>query len=550
MSGSEFDISTAKVDAHIANQGKSQLMNDKKDHQVLAFTAEGEPIIYIINGREPDIVDACESVLANNEALKVFNRAGGLVQINQDKNGSLVIVTLNIPLIKLLIGRSAKFLKWNNKVKNKDTGEHGDWVKTDAPRPIAEIIHAKGHYPKFRVLNAVIKHPTIDLDGRIIDTEGYDKKTGLYQSCDVSKLIGYQRPKDNIDLDEAQKACSELFDIFKTLDFAEDSHKSALIAALMASLSRPTLPSCPAIVITASMPGSGKTKIAECLGLIINGEVPAMLSLGNDDSETEKRLVGACLVGRSPIVFDNVESVIGSVLLCQIPTNRYIDVRLLGGSGLRSFPTNFLLVFTGNNLTVKGDFKRRVMMISLDPKVERPEHRTFENNLTDEVLGKRGEIISAALTITKAYIAAGSPSIEQFHPYGSFEIFDKLIRQPLMWLGLPDPLLSAEALRTFDIDLEVMKDFLSAWLNVHCLKGPQETKTIINVGMGSATGGEAEHPELKNALLSICLPKKVTTPTLNSWLHSRMGMIVDGHKIEFQGEDTHSRSKIWEIVKC
>jgi putative DNA primase/helicase len=72
-------------------------------------------------------------------------------------------------------------------------------------------------------------------------------------------------------------------------------------------------------------------------------------------------------------------------------------------------PCTALLTLNGNNLTLRGDIVRRVLVCRLDAKCERPELRQIEQDLLSDVRRERGELVRDAQTIMAAYVAAGRP---------------------------------------------------------------------------------------------------------------------------------------------
>ena len=79
------------------------------------------------------------------------------------------------------------------------------------------------------------------------------------------------------------------------------------------------------------------------------------------------------------------------------------------------------------------------------PEVERPETRTFTiPDLAGHLKRERRRLLVAALTIMAAHRAAGSPEITS--PLGSFEDWSRRVREPLLWLGLTDPVATQDAM--------------------------------------------------------------------------------------------------------
>ena len=56
-------------------------------------------------------------------------------------------------------------------------------------------------------------------------------------------------------------------------------------------------------------------------------------------------------------------------------------------------------------------------------------------------------LLSAALTILRGWYAAGKPA-HGLRPWGSFEGWSGVVREAVVWAGLPDPGETREALQT------------------------------------------------------------------------------------------------------
>ena len=124
---------------------------------------------------------------------------------------------------------------------------------------------------------------------------------------------------------------------------------------------------------------------------------------------------------------------------------------------------------TGNNLSVHGDMTRRTLMCRMDAKMERPEQRTFEHDLRDEALRRRPALVSALLTI----IRWGHSWQEEFpdpweraadaKPLAGYRRWCRVVRDPLVALGLKDPVLSVDDVRATDDQEEGLSTLLMLW---------------------------------------------------------------------------------------
>jgi putative DNA primase/helicase len=554
MSGNEIDISTSKVDAY---NEKNKAVDDDYS-SVVFYTADGRLGIRHKNGALPEILDGIEMALAGAN-LDVFVYAGRLVKVYKAEtkitgitrpDGAIVIHTIESSFLTELLGRAAIHVKFDSRVTDKETGKKGAYVPCNCPRAVAEALLARGYWPKLPELTGFVECPTIDKTGRLIDKVGYDIKSGLYLVFDeaLSKSYIPSRLNKKLNKNDALVAAKQLRGIFQEFPFVAKEDESATMSAIMTAAIRRILPSSPLFGITAPMPGTGKTILAETASIVVTGRRPSVLSLGYDDAEAEKRIGGVLLAGDAAILFDNLERPLGGDLLCQITTQPSVRIRPLGVSSVISVPTHSLLMATGNNLSVVGDLKRRVVLIRLDAKTERPEQRTFSKNHLDEVLANRTELITAVLILIMAYIQAGEPIIEGHKPYGSFEQWDRLVRKPLMWIGYPDPLAGAEALRDSDPDTECMRAMFSAWLATPSLDKASTASDVVKIGMEYLPGGaEPACPELRDALQIVCA-EKVNGRRLGYWLRNHKDRIVDGMQLVKHGEDSHTKVATWKVL--
>ena len=74
----------------------------------------------------------------------------------------------------------------------------------------------------------------------------------------------------------------------------------------------------------------------------------------------------------------------------------------------------------------------------------------------EEILANRGAYIAAALTICRAYIAAGRPNL--LPQLASFGEWSDTVRSALVWLGEADPVKSMDTSRADDPETRVHSD--------------------------------------------------------------------------------------------
>ena len=529
----------ALTDKKPKKRGKLELVKDGSQSE------DGKPAIYHDPGKLPEILDQLGEALATREPnLYVFTNR--LVRIHQaeEKNaggvhrprGTLILPAVDASHLTELATAAATHFRYDAR------GE--SWKLIDCPRRVAEAFLARSHWPQQRHLSGFIEAPTITADGRLIERPGYDEKTGLY--LPTQNLTGWKAPKASPSMRDAQAAMDLLLAMFDSFPLVGPDDRAACVAGVISALIRRSIPAAPMVAVTAPTPGTGKTLIAETFALIATGRRASVLSLGHDDAEAEKRIAGMLMAGTLMILLDNIERPLKGDLLCQVLTQMFVQLRPLGASGLLQIPTNANLVATGNNLAIVGDLKRRAMLIRMDAGMERPEQRVFEGDHLENVLARRAELIRAALTIPLAYLAAGGRPVEGLYPLGGFEAWDRLVRRPLVWLGLSDPLKASESLRDQDPDLEAMRLMFSAWHEVFGLKAMTAAEVVAAGAEFKPVSQDYEHPELRDALQLICA-EKPNTRRLGHWLRNHRDRIADGLQIKQAGTDGHAKVARWKV---
>lgn len=494
------------------------------------FDPDGRRIIQHDPGQLPEVLDQLGQALAE-KADNLFVWGPGLARVYvlgsaqrdgavRREKGSVVLHPVGPSHLSELAGRAAWHEKWDARAER--------YKRCDCPPKVCESYLARGCWPELPTLSGFVEAPTLTLDGRVLDVPGHDETSGLFLA--FGDIPGYRRPPLTPGLQQAAEAADLLCGIIKTFPFVDAADEMAAVAGLMLAVLRRALPAAPMLAVTAPTPGTGKSLLADTFAVLATGRRASVISIGHDEIEADKRLAGVLMAGDGVVLIDNIERPLGGEMLCQVLSQPSVRVRPLGASGMVNLPTHTLMIANGNNLSVVGDLKRRVTLIRMDAKMERPELRTdFEDQEPhlDRVLRMRGELITAVLTITLAYLAYGQPRL-QLTPLGGFEDWDAMIRRPLCWLGLADPLGASAILRDHDPDMEATRALLSAWHGVF-RDAPTSASDVVRIGMAA---GEAmdpanpTHPELREALLLVSRGRSPTSTSLGHWLRSHKDRII------------------------
>ncbi|MBS0590294.1 MAG: hypothetical protein JSR65_06610 [Proteobacteria bacterium] len=315
-------------------------------------------------------------------------------------------------------------------VKTKPDGAFVE-IPEDAPPGVAMAIMAKHGERGFRKLTAVITAPTLRADGSILDVPGFDETSGLLyfqDQADAPRVPVLPSPAD------ALAALRFLWKPFAEFPLVDDAARAVTLAAMLAATLRASLPTTPGFGFDAPSAGTGKTLLARCIGILATGNEPPILPPASEDEEMRKRLFAALREGSRVLLWDNVREPLGGAALDAFLTAPSFRDRVLGASETATLPNRALFLATGNNLRMTGDTCRRVLVARLDAQTERAYARDFDFDPAQYIASDHTRHVVAALTLVRAFIAAGRPK-QALGRTATFEIWDDLVRQPICWLA-------------------------------------------------------------------------------------------------------------------
>jgi putative DNA primase/helicase len=279
-------------------------------------------------------------------------------------------------------------------------------------------------------------------------------------------------------------------------------------------------------LVRAPTPGSGKSLLVDVFATVATGRLMPVITVTGDSDETEKRLSALLLAGASLISLDNASINLGGDLLCAMLTSERVQVRILGRSEVPETECRAAVFATGNNISVIGDMTRRTLLCNLDPKVERPELVRYPFDPLLRALDNRGAYVAAAITIARAYQAAGSPAVcPNLNGYGPWS---DLVRAPLIWLGEGDPAESIEQARAEDPVLTNIRELFAHWKE-HLRGGMHTAREIIDVACAQEYQSGFTHPDFRDLLVRVAPEGQgVSSRKLGMWLTGISNRVVDG----------------------
>jgi hypothetical protein len=459
----------------------------------------GRPTI-LITLEEMEVNDQAVAALAKDVSL--YQRGGMLVKLVTDetpKNGIRWSAGPRIEALprELLRERLAARATWMQ-----PKGE--DEIGARPPAWCVGAVHARGHYPGVRHLHAAVNHPILRPDGTILDRPGYDAQTGLllYGDACEKPLDVPERPTRS----DLQAAVEKLLDVVADFPFAADVHKSAWLAGLLTPLARFAFQGpAPLFLVDANTRGSGKGLLLDCISEIVTGSRFTVATYTSDEDELRKRITSLALAADRLVLLDNLEGRFGNAVLDAALTATSWSDRILGTNRTTTAPMLMTWFATGNNVIVHADTARRICHLRLESPLEKPEDRKDfrHHDLIRHVQKARPILLSSALTVLRAYCAAGSPR-QPIPAWGSFPGWSDLVRGAIVWAGLPDPAKTKAQLQaSADVNAEYMSILIACWSQLDAGKSGMTASDAIDE-IKRQSGGPNDVPdhiaELKDAI--------------------------------------------------
>ncbi|MGC4116148.1 MAG: hypothetical protein QM765_16520 [Myxococcales bacterium] len=389
-----------------------------------------------------------KSVAAAVKALakqpSTFQRDGRLVTVAawQAKEDETVRRESGAPIVRdvpapLLWERLSAAVRWMRFDARKD-----QLVACDPPQTMVSAVLCRGEWPGVRELKGVVTAPVLRPDGSVLDQPGYDAATGLL----FAPSGPCERVPDQPTRAEAQAARDALLEVVCDFPFAEPAHRSAWLAALLTPFARPALgeANAPLFLVDGNTRGCGKSRLVDCISLIVTGRSAPRQQFTLNAEELDKRVVAHLQAADSLVLFDNIVGDFGGPVLDKLITAEgWYASRLLGkndAAAALKMRNNTTWYATANNATLAGDIVRRTIHVRLATPLEHPEERTGfrHSDLLAWVRQERPRLLAAALTVLRGWFVAGKP-LADLPAFGSFETWSGIVRNVLRWVDLPDP---------------------------------------------------------------------------------------------------------------
>jgi hypothetical protein len=385
----------------------------------------------------------------NDREERVFALGGELVQVRRD--GTVQPVTL-IEMQALL----ARATRWASAASGREIDPPTSLVKAIFQSP-----SSLDHVPP---LAGVVTTPVVIRDGSVLSTPGYDKSSGLFHVPIPWPDDDPQESAQPLTLDRARHLLE--VELLGDFPFVSDADRANALAMLLQPFVREVIDGpTPLFWIDAPAAGHGKGKLADCLLAPACGRDIGAAQFPASEGQRRLRITGALRAGAPAFKWDNVTGRVDSAAFASALT----EDRWNTDKG-ENLPIRLTWVLTSNGARPSSDIARRAVMIRLDAGVEKPARRTgptpdtpWRHTLPAWAWQQRPELVGAALTICRAWIAAGMPRGRGGSAMGSYEAWEGVMAGILETAGILGFLDNSDAADDADADLDDLGALLADW---------------------------------------------------------------------------------------
>lgn len=477
-----------------------------------------KPIIQITTGEEHVAVYEAERFLAETGLHYVsVDRLARLVPTQ----GSVQCEVVNFQTLYVNLSEAIEWQRQNPK---------GDWVTCNPPHHLLNALIHNQDRKHLKTLTGIANQPYFDADETLVTTPGFNSTTGIFACFGAGDYVISSPTKE-----EAQQRLMMLKAELAEFAFEKPEDLSAALSAMLTAVIRPGLPLAPAFNISAASSGSGKSFLANLIVLFATPLPPYVTSYPTTAGEAVKTMLAMLLEKPAVILFDDMQTdwlpfgAINKALTSHTSTDR-----VLGKSGMATVRTNSLFLGTGNNTGPIKDMRRRVVTTRLAPK---GKLQTFRHNPQKQISKYRSAYVSAALTIIQAFLLHGKRDAT-LTPIGSYDEWSRFCREPLIWLGEPDPASSLISQVQDNTDHEALAALLKLWRNAY----EDESMTVREL-----LSDARRKPKLQEIIDEIVVFERGASPPhlLGQYLKRHRGVRVNGLRIE---DGYSSERKAWRVL--
>jgi len=474
-----------------------------------------------------EVVKKSGNILAKTEKEpSIFTIGGTLARVDLGKPTTIRQISkshemgIDYPKIPIIIPYRKPYYSLGSRISKDIVYQNEKGTDIEPPQKLVHEI-GQAENVNFKPLAGIVENPYVDPNWKVIQKEGYNKRTGLYT------MLHHKLKIKKIEPEKAYEYLSKV--VFDEFPFNEKIDEVVAVSALLTCVMRPTIAGdagIPGYGIVSPIQSSGKTTLAQLISYSIYNRPVAASSWSADEEELGKHILAILQEGHSCVLFDNIKqgATIQSGRLANAMSNDVFGGRQLGENKTIEVPSSVIWLFTGNNIRFVGDFATRVYPININPNMANPNTRIFKReDIGQWAMENRKRIISAILSII-----LNGKEMEPIAGSTRFKLWDKFVRRPLYKITNID-LNDAVLKNQMDDPLRLIEINLLHQLYENFNDKNFTTKDIVNVAFNGFDNTSSDENELGAALIDLLDNKSRNKMTIGRYLSSIVDVVLGNY---------------------
>lgn len=427
----------------------------------------------------------------------------------------------------------------------------GATSQVECPLEVSSLLVSGDYAKHFPRLNGIVQWPMVGR-GRVLGLEGdpYDAAAGLFyalpEGFDATGLTG-----GAAEAAEAWRWVREE----ALADFPLAGREGAKALAMMLTfMQRRGMESAPAFLVTAPIQGTGKTTLVRFMSRAVHGRSLGAAVLSGSEEEQRKTITARLLNNPPALLFDNLKagSSFDSKELAVAITSGEWEDRRLGSTETLTLPNRAVWCFTGNNVTLTNDLRRRFIEVRMVSEVKDHYRQHFSRNIDTWPVDNRERVLRALVSI----LLHSERSTVKLEGHSGFEEWDRQVRRAVVAVTGMDPWKSeAEAEAEDDDETEAAAAALAvAWA---VLVGEERATTgefLRRVSDAKKSTVAARRNAADAAVSGVAALRGEVEVLLSplDWGHAlktlqQRPMVVEGQKCMFLRQGKRNGSALWAL---
>lgn len=430
------------------------------------------PIVHIYSRPAKAILDRARAFLRDGFDGHIYRYQAtpgvtfGYYALARDIGGQVGLQVLNkVPAIRGALQRVIEFRGKNGKVLI---------PPTDTCEVMLSMVD-----PALPVITSVVRMPYLTKAGRMNCTPGYDAESRLMYAPSLANMNVPADPSAT----ELRQAVLDLQTPFLQFPFADRASQAGLYMMLFEQFVAPIIEGPRPLYAIGAPPfgqSSGKTLLAQTVGVILTGSTECVTAWPDDPKDLPRRIADHLLVNDAFVAFDNLRGLVNSKDLATLITSTHWTHRLVYTDGSLKLPNTTTWALTLNGAKFDRDLARRTVMIRLDAGMLDAFARTefTIKPLAQWVKVNRGRLVKAIITIVSAWLAKGRPTVDV--SFSSFESWAQAVLPLVATMGYtPDDIKTAlGAAKSKDEETTEIVELIQQWAATYTSETVNATKLV------------------------------------------------------------------------